>query len=76
MTLKVFLWIGGILLVAVGIVLVYTPALPSIQSAGYFMQAVLQGVFILAKARKIPEIASEYHGRLKRYLEMLFNRSS
>jgi hypothetical protein len=74
MTLKVFMWIGGFLLVAVGIVLVHTTALPSIQSVGYFMQAVLQGVFIVAKAKKIPEVASECHGHLQRYLGKLLGQ--
>jgi hypothetical protein len=76
MTLKVFMWIGGILLVAAGIVLVCTAALPSIQSVGYFMQAVLQGAFILAKAKKIPEVASEYLGHLRRYQEKLLGQPS
>jgi hypothetical protein len=74
MSLKAFMWIGGILLVAAGIVLVYTTALPSIQSVGYFMQAVLQGAFVLAKAKKIPEVASECHGHLQRYLGKLLGQ--
>jgi TetR/AcrR family transcriptional regulator, transcriptional repressor for nem operon len=36
-------------------------------------QAVLQGVFILAKAKGGPEIARESVVHLRRYLEMLFN---
>ena len=41
-------------------------------SVGYFMQSVLQGAFILAKAKQSPEIARECLRHLRRYLEHLF----
>jgi TetR/AcrR family transcriptional regulator, transcriptional repressor for nem operon len=39
-------------------------------------QAVLQGAFILAKARGGPAIARESAAHLKRYVELLFNRTA
>ena len=39
-----------------------------------YTQAVIQGAFILAKAKNGPEIAGECLGHLRRYLEMLFNQ--
>jgi len=45
------------------------------QSLALHMQAVLQGAFILAKAKGGPEIAAESIGHLKRYLELLFGKS-
>lgn len=41
------------------------------QSVGAFMQAVLQGSFIFAKARQDPRVAAENLAHLRRYLEML-----
>lgn len=38
-------------------------------------QAVLQGAFILAKARGGPEIAAESIDHLRRYIELLFGRT-
>ena len=38
----------------------------------YHIQAVLQGAFILAKAKASPEIARDSVAHLKRYIEMLF----
>lgn len=38
-------------------------------------QAVLQGAFILAKAKNGPRIAEESVDHLRRYFELLFNRS-
>ncbi|MBK8230780.1 MAG: TetR/AcrR family transcriptional regulator [Candidatus Eisenbacteria bacterium] len=38
-------------------------------------QAVLQGAFILAKARNGPRLAEESVDHLRRYVELLFNRS-
>jgi TetR/AcrR family transcriptional regulator, transcriptional repressor for nem operon len=38
----------------------------------YHVQAVLQGAFVLAKAKGDPEIARESVAHLKRYVEMLF----
>ncbi len=40
----------------------------------YHIQAVLQGAFIMAKAKGSPEIARENVAHLKRYVEMLFKR--
>ncbi|HEY0844665.1 MAG TPA: TetR/AcrR family transcriptional regulator [Noviherbaspirillum sp.] len=42
------------------------------QSVAYFMQAVLQGVFVLTKARQSPEVAIDSLAHLRRYLETLF----
>jgi TetR/AcrR family transcriptional regulator, transcriptional repressor for nem operon len=53
----------------------YAPDAPwSAQSVGYFMQAVLQGSFIFAKAKQGPEVALECVQHLRRYLEMLFHQ--
>ncbi len=41
-------------------------------SLAYHLQAVLQGAFILAKAKADPAIARESVAHLKRYFEMLF----
>jgi TetR/AcrR family transcriptional repressor of nem operon len=41
-------------------------------SVGYFMQSVLQGAFIFAKAKQGPAVAVESLAHLRRYLEMLF----
>jgi TetR/AcrR family transcriptional repressor of nem operon len=46
----------------------------SAESVGYFMQAVLQGSFIFAKAKQGPEIALACLGHLRRYLETLFEQ--
>jgi TetR/AcrR family transcriptional repressor of nem operon len=43
----------------------------SAQSVGYFMQSVLQGAFIFAKAKQGPAVAFESLAHLRRYLEML-----
>jgi TetR/AcrR family transcriptional regulator, transcriptional repressor for nem operon len=54
----------------------YAPDAPwSAQSVGYFMQAVLQGAFIFAKAKQSPEIAKECLEHLRQYLEMLLGQS-
>jgi TetR/AcrR family transcriptional regulator, transcriptional repressor for nem operon len=42
------------------------------ESAALFSQAVLQGAFILAKARGGPKVAAECLDHLKRYFERLF----
>jgi TetR/AcrR family transcriptional regulator, transcriptional repressor for nem operon len=53
----------------------YAPDAPwSAQSVGYFMQAVLQGAFIFAKARQSPEIAIECLEHLRRYLVTLLGQ--
>ncbi len=44
------------------------------QSVGYFMQAVLQGSFIFAKAKQSPEIATQCLQHLRHYLETLLNQ--
>ena len=44
------------------------------ESVGYFMQSVLQGAFIFAKARQSPEVARECLEHLRRYLETLLGR--
>ena len=44
------------------------------ESVGFFTQAVLQGAFILAKAKNGPEIAMECVDHLKRYLDLIFNQ--
>jgi TetR/AcrR family transcriptional repressor of nem operon len=46
----------------------------SAESLGLYTQAVIQGAFILAKAKNGPEIAGECLEHLRRYLEMLFNQ--
>jgi TetR/AcrR family transcriptional regulator, transcriptional repressor for nem operon len=43
-------------------------------SLAYHVQAVLQGAFILAKAKADPAIARESAAHLKRYVIMLFNQ--
>lgn len=54
----------------------YAPDAPwSAQTVGYFMQAVLQGSFIFAKAKQGPEVALECLRHLRRYLETLFHQS-
>jgi TetR/AcrR family transcriptional repressor of nem operon len=46
----------------------------SAQSVGYYMQSVLQGAFIFAKAKQNPEVATECLGHLRRYLETLLGQ--
>ncbi len=51
----------------------YAPDAPwSARSVGYFMQSVLQGAFIFAKAKQGPEVALASLEHLRRYLHMLF----
>jgi TetR/AcrR family transcriptional repressor of nem operon len=45
------------------------------ESLALYMQAVIQGAFILAKAEGGPEVASSCLDHLRRYLEVLFNRT-
>ncbi|MGE0563495.1 MAG: TetR/AcrR family transcriptional regulator [Pseudolabrys sp.] len=45
----------------------------SAESVGYFIQAVLQGSFIFAKAKQENEIARQSLMHLRRYLESLFS---
>ena len=44
------------------------------ESLALHTQAVIQGAFILAKAKQGPEIAAQSIDHLKRYIELLFNR--
>jgi TetR/AcrR family transcriptional repressor of nem operon len=46
----------------------------SAESVGYFMQTVLQGSFIFAKATQGPEVIRENIDHLSRYLGFLFGR--
>ncbi len=46
----------------------------SAESVGYFIQAALQGSFILAKARQSPEVVRDNLAHLRRYLEALFDQ--
>jgi TetR/AcrR family transcriptional regulator, transcriptional repressor for nem operon len=43
------------------------------ESLGLYMQAVIQGAFILAKAKHSPDVAADCLDHLRRYLEMLFH---
>jgi TetR/AcrR family transcriptional repressor of nem operon len=49
----------------------WTPA-----SLALHTQAVIQGAFILAKAKYGPEVAAQSIGHLRHYVELLFNRHS
>jgi TetR/AcrR family transcriptional repressor of nem operon len=52
----------------------YAPDAPwSAESVGYFMQSVLQGAFIFAKAKQGPQVALDSLAHLRRYLELLFD---
>jgi TetR/AcrR family transcriptional regulator, transcriptional repressor for nem operon len=44
----------------------------SAESLGYYTQSVIQGSFILAKAKGGPKIAAECLQHLRRYIELLF----
>jgi TetR/AcrR family transcriptional regulator, transcriptional repressor for nem operon len=46
----------------------------SAQSVGYFMQSVVQGAFILAKAKQSPDVAVECLAHLRHYLETLLGK--
>ena len=53
-----------------------TPEAPwTADSVGTFIQAVLQGSFIFAKAQQGPEVAHANIAHLHRYLDMLFPRA-
>ncbi len=45
------------------------------ESVGYFIQSVLQGSFILAKAKQDARVAHENLAHLRRYLEALFTQA-
>lgn len=52
---------------------IYAPdARWSVDSVGYFIQSVLQGAFIFAKAKQSPAVARESLAHLRRYLSLLF----
>jgi TetR/AcrR family transcriptional repressor of nem operon len=54
----------------------YAPEEPwTPESVGTFIQAVLQGSFIFAKAHQGPEVALANIGHLRRYIEFLFHRA-
>jgi TetR/AcrR family transcriptional repressor of nem operon len=44
------------------------------ESLAFYMQASIQGAFILAKAKHGPEIAAACIDHLRRYIELLFNQ--
>jgi TetR/AcrR family transcriptional regulator, transcriptional repressor for nem operon len=46
------------------------------ESLALYIQAVLQGAFVMAKAKGGPEVAAACLDHLRRYLELLFNRSN
>lgn len=46
----------------------------SAESVGYYIQAVLQGSFIFAKATQSSQVARESLEHLRRYLQVLFNQ--
>ena len=53
----------------------YAPDAPwSAESVGYYIQTVLQGSFIFAKAKQGPEVVRENLRHLRRYLGILFNQ--
>lgn len=53
----------------------YAPDAPwSAESLGYFIQSVLQGAFIFAKAKQGPRVARDSLAHLRRYLELIFNQ--
>lgn len=55
----------------------YAPDAPwSAESVGYFIQSVLQGAFIFAKAKQGPQVVRESLAHLRRYLTQIFHRAS
>jgi TetR/AcrR family transcriptional repressor of nem operon len=53
----------------------YAPEAPwSAESLAFYTQAVLQGAFVLAKAKGGPDVARECVAHLRRYFEFLFQR--
>lgn len=46
----------------------------SAESVGYFIQAVLQGSFIFAKAKQSPDVVRESLEHVRRYLGVLFSQ--
>jgi TetR/AcrR family transcriptional repressor of nem operon len=45
------------------------------QSLAFYTQAVIQGAFVLAKARQNSAVAADCIDHLRRYIEMLFDKS-
>ena len=45
----------------------------SAESVAYFMQSVVQGAFIFAKAKQSPDVARQSLAHLRRYLETILN---
>jgi TetR/AcrR family transcriptional repressor of nem operon len=45
------------------------------ESLALFTQAVIQGAFVLAKAKNGPEVAADCLRHLRRYLETQFDRN-
>ncbi|MCC6229308.1 MAG: TetR/AcrR family transcriptional regulator [Phycisphaerales bacterium] len=55
----------------------YAPEAPwSAESLGLFTQAVLQGAFVLAKAKNSADVAFDCIGHLMRYVEGLFSKQT
>jgi len=53
----------------------YAPNAPwSAESVGYFIQSVLQGAFIFAKAKQSPEVVRASLAHLRRYLGLIFKQ--
>jgi TetR/AcrR family transcriptional repressor of nem operon len=53
----------------------YAPDAPwSAESVGYFIQSVLQGAFIFAKAKQGPKVVRESLAHLRRYVGLIFNQ--
>lgn len=48
----------------------------SAESVGYFIQSLLQGSFVFAKAKQSPEVVRENLAHLHRYLQLLFDQPS
>ena len=46
----------------------------SAESVGYFIQTVLQGGFIFAKAKQNPDVVRQSLAHLRQYLEALFSQ--
>jgi TetR/AcrR family transcriptional repressor of nem operon len=56
---------------------IYAPkATWTAESVGYFIQAVLQGSFIFAKAKQSPDVVRDSLEHLRRYLGVLFGQTS
>jgi TetR/AcrR family transcriptional regulator, transcriptional repressor for nem operon len=47
----------------------------SAESVGYFIQSILQGSFVFAKARQNPQVVRDNLDHLRRYLQSLFKKA-